>query len=233
MTLLELVVAVVITGVMATAGGAAFGTIIDERRTLLEATVHVERAAALRTQLQDWIGSGTIERQVGGVRLGGATFTAGAVVTRRRAGGRDSLPGGVAAALAAGDEVRFTTGALAEGGSAATVARLFVDGDANSPERGLVLEYQAAPQAPLARRTLDSTITELHVEVLDRVTRRWVPDREAVGVQRAALRLWFTVGTPADTPRLLRLPMLFVLPGVPGAPDVPPDALTDMLSEAP
>src|SRR5690606_7133586 len=60
MTLMELVIGLVITGMMAIAGTAAFTSIIDHRRVITEATVETERAAALREMLRTWIGSGSL-----------------------------------------------------------------------------------------------------------------------------------------------------------------------------
>jgi len=52
MTLMELVIGLAITGMMATAGAVAFGSIIDHRQVIRTATVETERAAALQTVLR-------------------------------------------------------------------------------------------------------------------------------------------------------------------------------------
>ena len=54
MTLMELVIGLAITGMMATAGAVAFGSIIDHRRVVRTASVTTERAAALRDMLRGW-----------------------------------------------------------------------------------------------------------------------------------------------------------------------------------
>ena len=46
MTLMELAVAIALTGMMAAAGAATFSAIIDHRRVIRESTVETERAAA-------------------------------------------------------------------------------------------------------------------------------------------------------------------------------------------
>ena len=66
MTLMELVIGLAITGMMATAGAAAFGAIIDHRREIRTSTVSTERAAALREMLRSWIYAGTVQIQQGG-----------------------------------------------------------------------------------------------------------------------------------------------------------------------
>lgn len=59
-TVLELVVALVITGAVAAAGAAAFRQSIDRRTQLLGSSTATERASALRAQLREWVSSGTV-----------------------------------------------------------------------------------------------------------------------------------------------------------------------------
>ena len=66
MTLMERVVAIAITGMMAAAGAATFASIIDHRRVIKESTVETERAAALRELVRTWIAAGTLQIQQGG-----------------------------------------------------------------------------------------------------------------------------------------------------------------------
>src|SRR4051794_33331012 len=66
MTLMELVVAIALTGMMAAAGAATFSSIIDHRRVIRESTVQTERAAALREMLRTWIAASSILLPQGG-----------------------------------------------------------------------------------------------------------------------------------------------------------------------
>src|SRR5262245_49219277 len=66
MTLMELVIGLAITGIMAAAGVAAFGSIIDHRRIIREASSATERAAALRETIRSWTLGGTVRMQIGG-----------------------------------------------------------------------------------------------------------------------------------------------------------------------
>jgi Tfp pilus assembly protein FimT len=75
MTLMELVIGLVITSLMATAGAATFSTLIDHRRTIRQATKDVERAAALRETLRSWLIAGTVQIQRGGLPGRGSTAT--------------------------------------------------------------------------------------------------------------------------------------------------------------
>lgn len=203
MTLIELVVGIVITGLMAAAGAAAFGTIVDNRRVIVESTAELERASALRDMLRTWIGSGTVQAQTQQVR---ARNTRAAQV--RSGAMQNAAQPAITSAVSTGDELRFTTSALTPAMTPYVNMRLFIDGDASTREQGLTIEYQVAPQAPLQRRQLDSLIVRMTVEYLDRTTNRWVPSADAGAIRMAAVRLTF----PADSvavPRLLQLPMVF------------------------
>jgi prepilin-type N-terminal cleavage/methylation domain-containing protein len=203
MTLIELVIGVVITGLMAAAGAAAFGTIVDNRRVILESTAELERASALRDMLRNWIGSGTVQVQTQQVQ---ARNTRAAQV--RASAMQGTGQPAITSAVSTGDELRFTTSALTPAMAPYVNVRLFVDGDASTTEQGLSIEYQVTPQAPLQRRQLDSSIVRMTVEYLDRTTNRWVPSADAGAIRVAAVRLSF----PADSvavPRLMQLPMVF------------------------
>lgn len=210
MTLVELVVGIVITGVMATVGTAAFGTLLDQRTVIVDATVDVERAVALREMLRHWIGSGAIQQQSQQVRVAGAR-SGGAPLSGQRAA--TSAAPALTAAISTGPELRFSTSALAWSGTPNVSVRLFVDGDESTPERGLTIEYQASVQTPLFRHQLDSTIVQLRVEHLDRATGRWVEEEDGVVVRRLAVRLTLLGEASAPLPGILGVPLLFVVPG--------------------
>jgi hypothetical protein len=200
MTLIELIAAIVLTGLMATAGTAAFTSIVDHREQIRTSTIETERAAATRELLREWVVAGTIQLQLGGGPRGNN------VATRART---QSMVGGVTAAVTTGDELTFTTTAPTPALSSQTRVRLFVDDDENTPEHGLAIEYQSATNTPLQRIEMDSTITQMTVEILDRRTNRWVPSKEAATVQPLAVRLTFTPDEGRDIPRLLQLPLVF------------------------
>lgn len=202
MTLMELVVAIAITGMMAAAGAATFGSIIDHRRVIRESTVATERAAALREMIRTWVVASSIQIQQGGGPRGLAS-------SRRAGGSATMITGGVAAAAQTGDELTFTTSAMTPLPSASTRVRLYVDGDPNTTEHGLSIEYQGGNATPLQRMQLDTTIGVMLVEYLDNRTGRWYPSAQAATIQPIALR--FTLG-PAEgdsIPRLLQLPFIF------------------------
>ncbi len=228
MTLIELVIGLVITGAMASIGAATFGSLIDHRAVIMDATVEAERAVALRTMLHTWIESGTIVQQLQNATL---MISRGGSVTIRRTRTARSGPTsitnpaarvsetGVVSALSTGDELTFQTNALPDAASNEVNVRLFVDGDSNTPEHGLTIEYRISNQSPLQRRMLDSTITGMTVEYLDATTRRWIPASQPGSSTRAAVRVFFTVDASLPQPRLLQLPLLFVLPNAANAID--------------
>lgn len=206
MTLMELVIALAITGLMATAGAAAFGSIIDHRKVIQTATVSTERAASLRDMIRSWIMSGTIQIQQGGgprgMRGGAGVATAGAASR-----GGSSLAA-VTAAQAGGDELAFTTTALNPSLLPNVRMRLYVDADNNTPEKGLAIEYQPNLQMPMVRKMLDSTIDTLRVEYLDRRTNKWFPASQAATVTPTAVRVTLLSGIAKLHP-ILGLPMIF------------------------
>jgi prepilin-type N-terminal cleavage/methylation domain-containing protein len=197
MTLMELSVAIAITGMMAAAGAATFSSIIDHRRVIRESTVATERAVALRDMIRGWIAAGTISIQSGGVPRGLSSST------------RIATPGmatGVTAAASTGDELTITTTALTPSQSPSTRIRLFVDGDDNTPERGLTIEYQGSNNSPLQRRQLDTAIAAMTVEFLDNRTGRWYAATQASAITPIAVRFSFAAAEGDSIPRILSLP---------------------------
>jgi len=201
MTLMELVVGLVITGMMAVAGTAAFTSIIDHRRTVRDASVADERASALRSMVRSWIVAGNVQiQQGGGPRLGRAAASAMSQAS-------------TSAAKAAGDEVTFTTNAPNPAMLPNVRMRLFVDADAGTPEHGLTIEWQPNTASPLQRRMLDSTIDSLVVEFLDSRTNRWYESTQAAPINPRAVRVTMlaTQQNPYQIPRLLTVPMTLVV----------------------
>jgi type II secretory pathway pseudopilin PulG len=76
-TVLELVVALVITGAVAAAGAAAFRQTIDRRTQLLTRSSDTERAAAMRSLLREWLGAATL---MWPQRTSGVSFTTTAAI---------------------------------------------------------------------------------------------------------------------------------------------------------
>lgn len=213
MTLLELVIALVITGMMATMGAMAFRSIIDHRHDILQATITTERAAALRETVHGWLASGNILVQSGGVPGGANARRSSAVTTLRTSslGSSTSSVQSVTAAAASGDELNFTTTAPNPANSSEATMRLFIDGDASTPEVGLTLEYKAGNQSPLLRRQLDPSIGSMTVEYLDSQTKRWFDASQGATITPRAMRLTFGPADGYVLSPLVTMPMVITM----------------------
>lgn len=211
MTLIELVIGLAITGMMAATGAGAFESIIAHRRTMREASVSIERAAALRDLLHVWIAAGTVQIPRGGGPRG-MTRGLGAALTTRSATTGAMNTASVTAAQASGDELSFATSALNPSLVGSVRIRLYIDADDNTAEHGLTMEYQPNLQQPIVRRMLDSTIDTLKVEFLDTRTNRWIESSEAATVANPlAVRVTLLTGRGHIAPPILALPMIFPL----------------------
>jgi prepilin-type N-terminal cleavage/methylation domain-containing protein len=203
MTLMELVIGLAITGMMAAAGSAAFASIIDHRKIVRVATADVERASALRETIRDWVAGGNIFFQTGGVPRG---LGQGARAQTAGPNLNNSLAS-VTPAHAAGDEVSFTTSALNPALTGVARIRLYVDADANTPEKGLTIEYLPNGRPPLLRKMLDSTIDTLIVEIRDFRTGRWYPSSEVATISPIDVRITMRSSYPHSP--IISVPILF------------------------
>ena len=82
-TVLELLVALVVTGAVAAAGAAAFRQTIERRSQLLTRSANTERAAAARALLREWLAAGTVTWPPGS---SGLSFTTTAATPAGAAG---------------------------------------------------------------------------------------------------------------------------------------------------
>lgn len=216
MTLMELVVALVITGMMAMMGTMTLGSIIDHRRVIRSSTGELERASALRDQIRTWMLAGTVQIVSGGAtrglgRTGAAvqTLTIATPTIPGMPGSSSSTTNGITAAVAAGDEITFVTTAPTLADAPSVRMRLFVDGDASTPETGLTLEYQASTATPLQRVQLEPSIGVLRVEFLDQRTNQWYESTQAAAITPIAVKLTMQPYDGGRLPGILQLPLIF------------------------
>ena len=90
MTLMELVIGLAITGMMATVGAMTFNSIIEHRTIIRTASTSVERASALRSMVHSWLDAGTVQIPRGGGPRGlgrGATVISNQNATQAAAAG--------------------------------------------------------------------------------------------------------------------------------------------------
>jgi prepilin-type N-terminal cleavage/methylation domain-containing protein len=216
MTLMELVIALVITGMMAVMGTATLSSIIDHRRSILTGTGELERASALRDQIRTWMLSGTVQIVSGGASAGlgrraapiAAPQIAAPPTTTGMSGIGTSTPA-ITAAVAGGDEITFVTTAQNPADSPTARMRLFIDADPSTPETGLTLEYQASTATPLQRIQLEPTIGVLKVEFLDQRTNQWFESTQAAAITPIAVRLTMQPYDGGRLPGILQLPLIF------------------------
>lgn len=216
MTLMELVVALAITGMMAAAGASTLGTLIDQRRVILGATAELERASALRDQIRTWMLSGAVQVTSGGATRGigrGFSLVGGGVSSAfntQSASSSATMPGnGITAAVAGGDEITFITTAPNPANAPSVRMRLFIDADPNTPESGLTLEYQPSTATPLQRVQLEPSIGVLTVEFLDQSRNQWVESTQSAGITPMAVRLTMQAYDGGTIPAILQVPLIF------------------------
>ena len=211
MTLMELVVALAITGMMAAMGAATFSSIIDHRRIIVASTGELERASALRDQIRTWMLSGQVQVVTGGATRGlgrnSNIIAAGSIATSPIQSGMAGS--GITAAVAGGDEITFVTTAPNPSDAPSVRMRLFIDADPNTPESGLTLEYQPSTATPLKRIQLEPSIGVLKVEFLDQRTNQWIESTQGAAVTPIAVRLSMQPYDGGRLPGILQLPMIF------------------------
>ena len=212
MTLMELVIGIAITGMMAAVGAGAFATIIDHRKSIRNATVETERAAALRETIRSWLIVGTPVYTTGAAASQGGRGGA-AVATSTNPTNTGANGTGITAAVSSGDELTVSTQAATPANVPITQRlRIFIDADPNTPETGLTIEYQANPQTPLQRKQIEPAVGALKVEILDSVTGRWYAISDAATLSgRMAIRFTMLPQEKGALSPLLQLPILFRL----------------------
>lgn len=195
-TLMELIVAIAITGAVAAIGAGTLATVIDQRGVLERGTEGTERAAALRGTLEDWLTQGTVRVQIGGAP------------GRGRGVGSGTMSAGPGSESGVSDEVSISTRALTPSGSPTTLVRLFIDDDPDTPASGLSIQYQGRAQDSLVTRQLEPSVGAMRVEYLDRRTHRWYPASEAATIQPMAIRITLGGAGGDSLPPVLRLPIV-------------------------
>ena len=187
MTLMELVIALMITGMIAAIGAAAFNSVLDNRASAKIEIDAVTRAAATRAMLESWLSS---------ARFSSDAQRPPAVATLNLGEDDDA----VVVFVSTPSAIDYTEAAV----------HLFIDRDPETPQQGLVAEMQAPedPTGTLVRTQLDSAVTGLLVEYLDGQSNRWVPRKEGVVRSPLALRMTLSARAPDTLPPLLRVPFV-------------------------
>ena len=200
MTLVELIVALVVTGMVAALGAGAFSTVVDSRARTREVTHSVTHAAATRSVLISWLSSGRVSSTA------------------------ERPPSTTGLNLADDDDAVLVVASTSTPlNSGETVVLIYIDRDEETPEQGLVARLESLDlgsdevQTSVTRLVqLDSTVSGLLVEYLDEEARRWIPRREAAVRSPIAVRLTLSAAAPDTLPPLLRLPIVQAMPRATG-----------------
>lgn len=190
-TLVELIVSLIITGAVLSAGFAGFGAILDRRDVAASILDEANRSSGERELLRSWIEAARVPHQ------GEPAFA-----------GLDALYGKLP-----DDGLTFLTAATTELDGVATVVHLAVDRDERTAERGLVAHLTSWPAG--GRRTLeiDPQVTglELRYYSVPLGDRGWLPSWVSSTILPSGVEIRFLGDS---LPPLLRLPLLVPIGGV-------------------
>lgn len=203
-TVLELVVALLVTSVVATIGARAFEQVIARRTQVLDATSRTERDSALRSLLHEWIDGGALKPSFTAVSLE-------QLMPQSREAPRvlrEQMPALRRIAYSESDALYFTTTAVTASNALTVRVRLYVDDDPDTAERGLAFEYQRGSDQPSTRVELDPLVRSLRVTYLDATTRQWRTLAQLGSAQALAARVHLGGDDPSRS-RLFALPFTF------------------------
>ena len=189
MTLIELLVALTITGLVLAAGYAAFSTIADRREAIAAITEEAVRAASVRATLSDWLAGARMD-----IQSSQETF-------RGLDGVSDDLPD---------DQLTFLTAAGTPLGERETIVRLLIDRDEATPERGLVAELSDRRRRALRRLELLPAASSLDLQYLFGMqgARRWLPSWISSSVMPVGIQATIGAVSTDSLPPLFRLPIV-------------------------
>ena len=144
-TLVEVIVALAVGGIVILTGFGALATVRDRSEHAVAETSFMLEGATARATLIDWLGMARLQAS----ELN-AAFT-----------GLDAVESGLPS-----DELTFPTRARTPLGTSTTVVRLLVDTDFETPETGLVAEFVGVLGAEPRRMELVSKVTGMRIRYL-------------------------------------------------------------------
>jgi prepilin-type N-terminal cleavage/methylation domain-containing protein len=191
-TLIEIMVAVAVGGIVLLAGFSALNSVQDRSEHALQATEAARETASIRATLIDWLASAQVSSQELAVSFEGQDAA------------ELDLPG---------DELTFPTTSRMALRKSLTSIRLYLDVDPLTPERGLVAEIVDRIGGEPGRMELVPDAAGFNVRYLPNVdgpvewTESWVGQRQ---LPRAVEMI--VLDTPDDPlPPLLRMPIRVAL----------------------
>jgi len=193
LTLIELLVALTITGLMMGSGYGALSVMVDHRARVMAATDAVASAAAKRRMLTGWLRGARLTIE------GDATFEGLHGVDEDRPD----------------DALTFVTNAPTPLGVTETVVHVYIDRDDKTPERGLTVTLTDRKGGVSRRIEVDPRATGLDIRYLSGLfgKRAWLESWVSTTVLPSAVRLIASSEPPDSLPSLLR-PAIVVPLGV-------------------
>ena len=189
LTLIELLVAITVTGMALSAGYGALSWMTSARQHAEQATDAVWRAAAVRRTITTW--------------LAGATLAVSPDVADFRGvdGEREHVDD---------DAITFRTNATTPLGTAETVVTLVIDHDDATPETGLIALLEEPHGARRATIVLEPHAVALDAQYLSGVSgaTRWSTSWISTSVLPRGIELTVSAARGDSLPPLLRVPLV-------------------------
>jgi type II secretory pathway component PulJ len=184
LTLVELLVALSITGLVMVSGYGALSAMVDHRAHVMAATDAVASASSKRRMLEGWFR---------GARLsvdGDEKFEGLHGVDQDRPD----------------DALTFVTNAPTPLGIGETIVRVYIDRDDKTPERGLTVALTDRKGSTPRRMEVDPRATALDIRYLSGVfgKRAWLDSWVSTSVLPSAVRITMASEEPDSLPSLLR-----------------------------
>lgn len=188
-TLLEMVVALAAAGTALAFGSASFGLTVDRMETTKTRVDRDLTAAELRSRVTDWIAGASLDSDDD---RRGSFFGIDATV--------DGIPD---------DMLILPTRSRSPIGEDETDLRLFIDRDAETPEAGLVVEFQEPVERRTVRLELDPTAVGLDLQYRSAMTGpgRWLASWISSSVLPRGVAVRITHHPSSSPHPLRRLPL--------------------------
>jgi prepilin-type N-terminal cleavage/methylation domain-containing protein len=216
MTLIEIMVALVITGLVIGAGYGALASMTDQRQHAEHIAVATLNAASVHRTIADWIGGAHLS-PYGDIQFQGVTETLKRGLVNQRLALKDTST--------TSDELTFLTSSPTPVSDAETVVRLYVNLSDSIPERGLIAELTALHHTAVSRWVILPQVTRLRMRYLtgafasqsggsrlssDMMSRNpWLDTYVSGSILPMAVEMKLFVVAPDTLPAILSSPMLF------------------------
>jgi prepilin-type N-terminal cleavage/methylation domain-containing protein len=198
MTLMELIVALTITGMMVSAGYGTFATLADRRAAAAQAASEMLRHSVARAELSRWIAGARLTIQEDDVIFRAVDGTARL--------GLDRVDD---------DVLEFFTTAHTPLGAGGTQVRLYVDRAVSTLERGLVVELRDLAGTRTERLVLVPNATGFDTRFLSGIfgQRQWVESWVSTSVLPSGARLQIVAPGEDSLSPLWQLPITVAIEG--------------------